>query len=1044
MALRSRVPNADSSESDDDGASGHVVPLLGRELLQFMQMSPGAPAPEPSACMQRLCTFGHRLDTEARRLVEQQLATYAQTYEAMCMARCTRLKKKAKHLKRSVRTKMLAEMDRTQFEDAVASIEHATELHFPKLCASVDKLLPHGWAELLRVIADALRAQGHDEHTPYNARGAKLPHVQCINGDMQRGKSTVEALMAAIVQTVNNSPACADRCCTFLVTQLQAWADALKDTVETKAGDDDDHEHEHAYRAGSDDDEDDDDEALAPGAESVDHSWLCGLRIFCMYGAGRGVKEKAKVILRQGGTCMGFRTHAQWENMGKAIAELNNQLNVDDVRTVPILLLDEGDKMMGNDGYLHAQMMNRFCGFDPGYYSSNKPALISCVSATNVGPFYWFLNRVHQRAARGNSLMFKFFDVVSFCGADEHTYRERSVSALPSGDFTEPPRPSENYVTDQIVELWRKFLATPYACFLDTASSRVNLGVDANMQVHVHQLNDSLAQTERHQVGVVYVHGSSQTFLGKMGIEFLNEDGLAPEDSGLATLHAAHLTAADAEREAGNDRLADALESAADELGDSLLDGRYIPVHSLTALGWHVKEEALRRGFYRERQMQGMLDQAPHFDLENYSKATPWKTDNLSLVIYILRKFVRMDLPLAIVGGTMVRRSLSIVAVDYTVPPISAETDVEGIYDQKVYGQSVCISLVTHAVHTRFSNSADATQTNGRLNTTLTNFCARHPHLETVIDITVEDTSVATLAFKQFNASPEFRQSLKERTCLMANMTNALSNAGAQRSVQSVRTRLSADEQFAWFRELYTQLNHHSAQHVGDANVLRAQGCALALNLPLGEHMIRMLQTHKNPMFQAGSGLQERNVGNVHAIVCCILANVEPHTFQHALARRRGGARGARGSGPLGGVAQLILRWMCVNNYRAANDGTPGGANPGPGVYQACWQIHVGVAAAHADDIARGGYAELRVRPPGAQRQAHGSARATGGGGPGRALQSLYEQGRLARTTTRAMKRNGHFGEIHVYWVPRNILPTGAASADPPTADPPTATGGGA
>ena len=90
MAPRSRVPTADSSESDDDGASGHVIPLLGRELQQFMQMSPGAPAPEPSACMQRLCTFGNRLDTEARRLVEQQLATSAQAHETVCLAIRTR------------------------------------------------------------------------------------------------------------------------------------------------------------------------------------------------------------------------------------------------------------------------------------------------------------------------------------------------------------------------------------------------------------------------------------------------------------------------------------------------------------------------------------------------------------------------------------------------------------------------------------------------------------------------------------------------------------------------------------------------------------------------------------------------------------------------------------------------------------------------------------------------------------------------------------------------------------------------------------------
>jgi hypothetical protein len=45
-----------------------------------------------------------------------------------------------------------------------------------------------------------------------------------VNGDVQRGKSTVEAFKALVVKRINDSDACRDKCFTVLGTHLVPWA----------------------------------------------------------------------------------------------------------------------------------------------------------------------------------------------------------------------------------------------------------------------------------------------------------------------------------------------------------------------------------------------------------------------------------------------------------------------------------------------------------------------------------------------------------------------------------------------------------------------------------------------------------------------------------------------------------------------------------------------------------------------------------------------------------------------------------------------------
>ena len=56
-----------------------------------------------------------------------------------------------------------------------------------------------------------------------------------VNGDFQRGKSTVEALIGQINFAINESPTVGDKCCTVLVTVQRAWALALEATCKSKS-----------------------------------------------------------------------------------------------------------------------------------------------------------------------------------------------------------------------------------------------------------------------------------------------------------------------------------------------------------------------------------------------------------------------------------------------------------------------------------------------------------------------------------------------------------------------------------------------------------------------------------------------------------------------------------------------------------------------------------------------------------------------------------------------------------------------------------------
>ena len=60
--------------------------------------------------------------------------------------------------------------------------------------------------------------------TPLDRRGQ-------VNGDVQRGKSTMEAFQALIVKRINDSERVRDKCFSVLGTQLLPWAEDLSNKI---------------------------------------------------------------------------------------------------------------------------------------------------------------------------------------------------------------------------------------------------------------------------------------------------------------------------------------------------------------------------------------------------------------------------------------------------------------------------------------------------------------------------------------------------------------------------------------------------------------------------------------------------------------------------------------------------------------------------------------------------------------------------------------------------------------------------------------------
>ena len=233
---------------------------------------------------------------------------------------------------------------------------------------------------------------------------------------------------------------------------------------------------------------------------------------------------------------------------------------------------------------------------------------------------------------------------------------------------------------------------------------------------------------------------------------------------------------------------------------------------------------------------------------------------------------------------------------------------------------------------------------------------------------------------------------------------------------------LDDDHKREMFDVLVTQVR--SAGDVGDAITdvthMLALGCAMAKHVPLPASTCTLIQRQKNSLFQAGAGVPERDLANIHANLCCIVADHQPLAFRHALTKRRGGGRRGGGGGALTGVPLLCLQYLIDHNIREDADGNAPADPP------EAWDVMWGMRAAHKDKVDKEGYSELRP------------TRAVGGSaGCGPSLNKLHAEGLVKRAQYVRVKPDpepglgvtigGRARPVYCYWLAHHVAMPAAA-----------------
>jgi hypothetical protein len=178
---------------------------------------------------------------------------------------------------------------------------------------------------ILHDVVDSFRREQHDSRPNLSASTTWMLQV---NGDVQRGKSTVEAFIALVTWCIHTSDLCADRACTFLGTQMRAWAQSPDSNMRRQL----------QLEDGMIDDDDD---------GGVARDWL-GRDISCVL-LTPSSEHDCLQAMRAGGLKVFFRTESQINRVAKLlrlVVSASQLLRAP--QTWPVMLLDESDRMLGS------------------------------------------------------------------------------------------------------------------------------------------------------------------------------------------------------------------------------------------------------------------------------------------------------------------------------------------------------------------------------------------------------------------------------------------------------------------------------------------------------------------------------------------------------------------------------------------------------------------------------------------------------------------------------------------------------------------------
>jgi hypothetical protein len=554
-------------------------------------------------------------------------------------------------------------------------------------------------------------------------RDGKVTHTYklFVNGDPQRGKSNVEAVMARIVHFINDSPLVKDKCYSLLGSVMIGWAESLfantrdlradleafkKEAREKRGRNRDETAAEESSEDSSDSDDDPDEDYLeeaAPG-EGALGGVSRAMRAELVLGNKKTPADKQAQleVALSGGVLVFPRNMRALERVNELVQSVwrDAQAQPEATRILPVhfVFLDEADQMRGStaehrsetgasgrDLYQYEKQLmqlfgrTRYIG-DPAE-PLLLPALVVDVSATNQLSFLDLILRLHDPSR-------KLLDVLSFTDDPEgYAGLDKCMAYKDIVLADKQLVPLNKHVDEDVVSWYKDVISKPNACGLVVTTNRVTATnnmddhfVDASARAVAALTKEGKTTTH---LGVV-VHGGEKRYGGCMGI-YLGGSG----------------------REIMLHRINKELRTL--ELPPvAVSTGKYA---ELCAKDLRPLLEKLDRDSYERSLQPGREPYKPQLALTPEQQAKGAKPRKLScvqlaLLLTLLRRLFPAT-PIFIVGHGMVRRSLSLVGVDYLKGDAKTTTLV-----------------VTHMCiwATQAANGASVIQQCGRSCTTLVEF----------------------------------------------------------------------------------------------------------------------------------------------------------------------------------------------------------------------------------------------------------------------------------------------------------------------------------
>lgn len=467
-------------------ASSPLRRVLNRRLFVSVVHENFAPRPNTISA-----STDERLRADAQQAHQRRQAHFAQT-EGVALVP-------------SAHAPYIYQMSDTQYSSLRTALEAHLQRTRRKLWDKCQRIL-----SVQELVDDIFLAFKNNRHVVDGANEiVHETYMLPINGDVQRGKSKVEALKAAIGFYINSTPRCRDRCCTLLCTPMIAWVKNLYTSVERDITANVVHDEDVVRQEVESINQELNDEDHPPTGQGNGNQHERLHVAFYAPRSGGDTMDKVLTTMWSGGLLIFARTGPQIKAMAEVLrAEINHPIGGSNERPLwPIVMLDEGDRMLGRCAELNQQRsnanvyeraLNDLLGWElqsagPGGLPTQRirPPIVCSISATNALFFAWMLLRAGETRRHGSTEaerrrpLFRILDVLAFFPDDEgreyfgfKQFRrfgcvEEGGMMTEEGELLGPLLKQDWYVNSQVVSLYEEVLRTPHACLLDCTTSGI-------------------------------------------------------------------------------------------------------------------------------------------------------------------------------------------------------------------------------------------------------------------------------------------------------------------------------------------------------------------------------------------------------------------------------------------------------------------------------------------------------------------------------------------------------------------------------------------